>query len=161
MHPGPRRDRSAHPAFRDSFKNRRCLVIIDGFFEWKALPDGRRVPHHIRRVDRRPFAVAGLWDSWRDKSAENPPRIESCAVVTTASGGPIRSLHDRMPLVLEPEEYASWLAGSPDDAARLMAGDAERRDERAEELLVVPVSTWVNDVRHDDPKCIEPVSSGA
>jgi putative SOS response-associated peptidase YedK len=142
------------PAFRDSFRNRRCLVVIDGFFEWKTLPDGRRVPHHMRKRSGEPFAVAGLWDSWHDRT--EAPRIESCAVLTTRAGGHVRDVHDRMPLLLAPSEYDTWLGASPDPAAELLSQDPARLERRADELVIIPVSTWVNDVKHDDPRCVEP-----
>jgi putative SOS response-associated peptidase YedK len=160
------------PAFRDAFRRHRCLVIVDGFFEWKTLPDGRRIPHHLRKRGSEPFAIAGLWDSWRDRShteasqANDPTvqtrpqevRVESGAVLTTRAGGATRDLHDRMPLVLAASEWRQWLFGSVEEAALLLAPDQEILDQRAEELVIIPVSTWVNDVRHDDPRCIEPAA---
>ncbi|HVH47636.1 MAG TPA: SOS response-associated peptidase [Labilithrix sp.] len=151
------------PAFRDAFRRHRCLVVVDGFFEWKTLPDGRRVPHHVRRSHGQPFGIAGLWDSWRppapeEPDAPKPERVESCAVLTTRSGGVVRELHDRMPLVLAAKEWDTWLGGSEKDAARLLAQDEDVLAERAEGLVAVPISTWVNDVRHDDPRCIEPIA---
>jgi putative SOS response-associated peptidase YedK len=163
------------PAFRDAFKRHRCLVVVDGFFEWKTLPDGRRVPHHVRRRSHAPFAIAAVWDSWRppedaapdgpkpDRIAPSAPttdsdRVESAAVLTTRSGGPIRALHDRMPLILPANEWNTWLGGSVEDAAQLLEQDQGVLDQRAAELVAVPVSSWVNNVRHEDPRCIEPVS---
>jgi putative SOS response-associated peptidase YedK len=153
------------PAFRDAFRRHRCLVVVDGFFEWKTLPDGRRVPHHVRQSGRQPFAIAGLWDEWRPPLPEGAPagvpppaRLESCAVLTTRSAGAIRELHDRMPLVLPANEWDAWLGGSVEEATRLLEHEQapDVLDERAHELVAVPVSTWVNDVRHDDPRCIDP-----
>jgi len=154
------------PAFRDAFKKKRCLVVVDGFYEWKTLPDGRRIPHLVRYAgEKSPFAIAGLWSSWRPDTEEEeeekpssaePDRIESAAVLTTRSAGPIRDLHTRMPLVLFREDWETWLSGSDDDAALLLKPDEETLVARAKELLVIPVSTWVNDVKHDDPKCLEP-----
>jgi putative SOS response-associated peptidase YedK len=137
------------PAFREAFRSRRCLVIVDGFYEWKTLESGERRPHHVRRDDRKPFAIAGLWASWR--SPDGGPPLESCAVVTTEAAGPIRALHDRMPLVVAPNVYDAWLAGPAGEA-----GAAAGIVAAAADLVTVPVSTWVNDVRHDDPRCLEP-----
>lgn len=151
------------PAFRDAFRRHRCLVIVDGFFEWKTLPDGRRIPHLVKRTQRAPFAIAGLWDSWRSNASnENAPdatKIESCAVVTTRAGGSLRDLHDRMPLVLAADEWSRWLSGSEAEAARLLEQNASILDERARDLVAVPVSTWVNNVRNDDARCIEPAAT--
>jgi putative SOS response-associated peptidase YedK len=161
------------PAFRDAFRRHRCLVVVDGFFEWKTLPDGRRIPHLVRHGHGKgaPFAIAGLWDRWRPRKADGPPdkettpqsslehegeRIESCAVLTTRAGGSIRDLHGRMPLVLPREHWDTWLVGNAEEAARLLEPEQATLDARADELVVIPVSTWVNDVRHDDPRCIEP-----
>jgi putative SOS response-associated peptidase YedK len=154
-------------AFRDAFRRHRCLVVVDGFFEWKTLEDGRRVPFHIRGRERKPFAIAGVWDSWRpptpdakpgESPAERPERIQSCAVLTTRSGGVLRDLHDRMPLVLPANDWNTWLDGTPEEAARLLSQEPDVLDAHAEGLLALPVSTWVNDVKHDDPRCIEPAS---
>jgi putative SOS response-associated peptidase YedK len=159
------------PAFRDAFKKKRCLVVVDGFFEWKTLPDGRRIPHLVRQsTGKIPFAIAGLWSSWREKSSirkddEEEPvseeesdaseRIESATVLTTRSAGTIRDLHSRMPLVLFQKDWDVWLGGSEEEAALLLKPTNDILAERAKELIVIPVSTWVNDVKHDDPKCIE------
>jgi putative SOS response-associated peptidase YedK len=133
------------PAFRDAFKSRRCLVVVDGFYEWSGTGKNRQ-PHYVHLAGAGPFAIAAVWDSW--KSPEGTP-LETCAVVTTAARGPVAQLHDRMPLVLGPDARERWLTASPEDARHVVSeGEAER-------FLVVPVSTWVNDVKHDDPRCLE------
>ncbi|MBI3462160.1 MAG: SOS response-associated peptidase [Planctomycetes bacterium] len=90
------------PAFRRAFQTRRCLVIADGFYEWQ-----NRVPFLIHRRDHRPFAFAGLWDRWKG--------IDSCTIITTDPNDLIRPLHDRMPVILAPEDYDRWLA-TPDQS---------------------------------------------
>ena len=132
------------PAFREAFRSRRCLVIVDGFYEWKNLETGERRPHHVHREDRKPFVIAGLWARWR--SPDGADAVDSCAVVTTRAKGRILELHDRMPLVVAPNAYDAWLAGPAGEAPPIAAAD---------ELVAVPVSKWVNDVRHDDPRCLE------
>lgn len=151
------------PAFRDAFRRHRCLVVVDGFFEWRSLPDGRRIPHHVRPSAGGVLAIAGLWDVWQAEEendapeAARPEPIESCAVLTTRAGGHLRDLHDRMPLVLPANEWDTWLGGSTEEAARLLEPQTPKTlEERAGELLVVPVSTWVNNVKHDDPACVAP-----
>jgi putative SOS response-associated peptidase YedK len=140
------------PSFRDAFRARRCLVVVDGFYEWKTTPgEGGRIPHHVRRKAGGLFAIAGVWDRWRSPEGEV---VETCAVVTTEAAGPVRALHDRMPMVLDGAERDTWLHGSAEDATALVAGARESQTERAEELVVVPVSRWVNDVKHDDPRCM-------
>jgi putative SOS response-associated peptidase YedK len=135
------------PAFRDAFKRHRCLVIVDGFYEWKTVGDGNRMPHHVRREDRKPFAIAGVWDSWTSK--ETGEIIESCAVVTTEAKGPIASIHDRMPLVIEKDAYDTWLRGRPEEASKVSAVTPD--------LVTMAVSKYVNNVRHDDERCIAPL----
>lgn len=133
------------PAFRDAFKSRRCLVMVDGFYEWSGTGKSRQ-PHYIHLAESGPFAIAAVWDSW--KSPDGAP-LETCAVVTTAARGPVARLHDRMPVVLDAEARDRWLAGPPEEAREILdLGEAER-------FVVVPVSTWVNDVKHDDPRCLE------
>lgn len=139
------------PAFRDAFKSRRCLVVVDGFYEWSGTGKARQ-PHRITLPGGHPFAIAGVWESW--KSADGS-RLESCAVVTTTARGRIEPLHDRMPLVLEGEERDRWLGASPEEASAVIA-DASAHAAVAGRFLVVPVSTWVNDVRHDDEACFAP-----
>lgn len=138
------------PAFRDAFRARRCLVVVDGFYEWGSAGAGSRRPHHVRLERGGPMALAGLWDRWIAPDGEV---VESCAVITTGSRGPVRALHDRMPLLVAREDFDRWLRGSTDEAARLLA-DAETQAQRASGLVVTPVSTYVNDVRHDDPRCL-------
>jgi putative SOS response-associated peptidase YedK len=147
------------PAFRDAARDRRCLVVVDGFFEWKADPArrGKKEPFWIRRPDGKPFALAGVWDAWTSRAPGPPVALETCAVVTIAPTPAIARIHDRMPLVLEPDAYAAWLdprATSREAIAHLL--DAPVRTE----LVAVPVSTRVNDVKNDDPSCIAPAEQG-
>jgi putative SOS response-associated peptidase YedK len=106
------------------------------------------MPHHVHRVDRKPFAIAGVWDSWT--SPETGEIIESCAVVTTEAKGHIADLHDRMPLVIAKDAYDAWLKGTPDEASKVEAVTPE--------LVAMAVSKYVNNVRHDDEQCIAPLS---
>ena len=139
------------PAFRDAFRRHRCLVVVDGFFEWKG--EGKeRAPFLAHRRGKEPFAIAGLWDSWKGSEG----RVESATVLTTRAEGPVRAIHDRMPLVLAPSEWDLWLAGTEDEAAGFLSQPRERFADKARELVVVPVSKWVNDAKHDDPRCLEP-----
>ena len=93
------------PAFRDAFRERRCLIPADGFYEWTT--EGRRKrPFLISLPDRQPFAFAGLWERWR---RGDDPALESCTIITTTPHAALRELHDRMPVILDPAEYATWL----------------------------------------------------
>jgi putative SOS response-associated peptidase YedK len=134
------------PAYRDAFRERRCLVVLSGFYEWKSV-DGARFPHHVRPRWGGPLAVAGVWERWLSPEGEV---VETCAVVTTKAEGPVGELHDRMPMIVGEPDYEAWLRGSSADAERVLTGSSADADE----LVVTPVSAWVNDVRHEDPRCL-------
>jgi putative SOS response-associated peptidase YedK len=92
------------PSFRAAFKRRRCVVLADGFFEWRP-SDGGKIPYFISMKSRQPFAMAGLWESW--KGGNSP--IESCAIITTAANGIMAALHDRMPVILSADDASRWV----------------------------------------------------
>ena len=97
--------------FRDSFRDRRCLIPADGFYEWDDTPDGKQ-PWHFRRHDRMPFAFAGIWDIW--KGGDRP--LYTCALLTTTPNETVKPLHDRMPVVIPRDEYSAWLDPHTDPA---------------------------------------------
>jgi putative SOS response-associated peptidase YedK len=141
------------PSFRNALGSRRCLIPADGFYEWKkSLGNGRgkKQPHYIHRPDGRPFAFAGLWECWVDSSRSLS--IESCTIVTTAANLALCDLHDRMPVILSPADYALWLDPDVREPAALQHLLAPCG---VEELVAKPVSTHVNRVANDDLKCIE------
>jgi putative SOS response-associated peptidase YedK len=146
------------PAFRTAFRSRRCLIPADGFYEWRKPPDGgrgKKQPFYIHRPDHAPFAFAGLWETWKAKPAADEPAlvIESCTIVTTAANNTLNELHDRMPVILAPGDYAAWLDPTRQDTAglqNLLAPCGEH------ELVAEPVGTHVNRATNDDPRCIEP-----
>jgi putative SOS response-associated peptidase YedK len=137
---------ASKPAFRNAFKRRRCLVVTDGFYEWKKLVQGKQ-PHYIRMKDDRPFAFAGLWESWhRDGS-----QIESCTIITTEPNALMKSIHNRMPVILRPDDYDCWLDPEFQD------GDALQRllaPFSAHRMEAYPVSTLVNSPGNDVADCI-------
>jgi putative SOS response-associated peptidase YedK len=141
------------PAFREALKKRRCLVVVDGFYEWKQDPAGgttrgrkKSQPYFLRRPNGAPFAIAGLWDKWVSKDGEV---VESCAMLTQPARPPVDAIHDRMPIVLAEDAWDRWLDRGVSDVSALL-----RRD-HAPELVMYPVSPYVNDPRHDDPQCLE------
>lgn len=138
------------PAFRKPFRRRRCIVPADGFFEWQRRSGGSQ-PYLIGNRDHRPFGMAGLWDVWRGAGDE---RIESCTILTTAPNQLVSPLHDRMPVILAPDDFALWLDPREADVERLTA---VLRTAPSEELEIHAVSTRVNDTRNDDPECLTPV----
>lgn len=145
------------PAFRNALKHRRALIPIDGFYEWQAAPDGgkRKQPHVIRRRDRRPMALAALWETWKGPKGGPPLEtpLETVTIVTTAANATLRPLHDRMPVIVEEEDWDAWL----DPQTPAPAAEALIRPAPDELLDAVPVGPRVGNVRNDDPGCIAPL----
>lgn len=134
------------PAYRDAFARRRCLILADGFYEWSA-----GTPHWITRSDGAPFAFAGLWASWRPRGEDAVEPLRTCSIVTTAAAGPVRDLHDRMPVILDPGDEARWMdPATPADELHALLSPAGPPP-----LQFRPVSRNVNDVRHDAPDCLD------
>jgi len=147
---------AAKPAFRAAFGKRRCIVPADGFYEWRKTPEGKQ-PYRIVVDDGAPFAMAGLWESWRPKDApEEAEPLLSFTILTTKPNDKIAALHDRMPVILAAEEIDRWLdPGATDKAALgalLDAFPAERRS-------AYPVSRGVNSPANEHPSNIEPVGA--
>ena len=142
------------PAFRAAMRKRRCLVPADAFYEWQKTKDGKQ-PYCIRMTDEAPFAMAGLWEWWRDRNAgEDEEAIESFTILTTTPNALMRELHDRMPVIIEPEHYARWLDPDVQDPEKL----ADLLKPPAADLMTAhPVSRRVNSPRNDDAQCIAPV----
>jgi putative SOS response-associated peptidase YedK len=138
------------PLYRDAFARRRCLVVADGFYEWSG-----GTPHWITREDGAPFAFAGLWASWRPRSDDAVEPLRSCTIVTTAAAGPVRALHDRMPVILPADAEDAWL--DPDTPAPAL----HELLVPAPTLVARPVSRAVNDARHDAPDCLDPPEQAA
>lgn len=139
------------PSFRSAFKKRRCLVVATGFYEWQV--QGRtKQPMWIGLRNNRPFAYAGLWERWTP--AEGEP-LETCTIITTEPNELMQSIHNRMPAILAPASYDQWLDPTFQQAEPLKA---LLRPYSSEELTAYPVSTLVNNPRHDAPQCLEPVS---
>lgn len=143
------------PAFRASFKKRRCLVLADGFYEWKK-EGGVKVPYWIHLPERKPFAFAGLWSRWdKDPEAlEGEGPLETFTILTTEAHSRIQDLHDRMPVILRREDFDPWLDPEMDDKERLtgMLGNDSGRY-----LEFHAVSRRVNSPQNDVPENIEPV----
>lgn len=136
------------PAFRNAFVRRRCLVVVDGFYEWKAAVGGKR-PHRICVRGRAPFTLAGLWERW-ERGAEV---VESCTILTISANAAMTAVHDRMPVIIEPADRAAWLgkdSAAPDLLPLL-------RPYRGDDLEIYEVSTMVNSPANDLPECIERV----
>jgi putative SOS response-associated peptidase YedK len=138
------------PAFRVPLLERRCIVLADGFFEWR--PDGRsRTPTYIQLESRRPFALAGLWDAWVKPDGE---MLRTCTIVTTAPNEFMARYHNRMPAILPRDQIAGWLCREEKDVDALMS---MLRPWSGEPLEAHAVSSLVNDPATDSPECIERV----
>lgn len=138
------------PMFRALAQKRRCLIFADGFYEWQQAGK-RKQPYFIHRADRRPMAFAGLWDAW----SGNDEGIISSTIITTAAGGRLAVIHDRMPVIVSPENYAPWLSPSTmtfDDLRGLLSGETD------EALEWYAVSGLVNNPANSGPECIQPLS---
>jgi putative SOS response-associated peptidase YedK len=134
------------PAFRDAFETHRCLIVADGFYEWRQEETGKK-PVWITRPSREQFAFAGLWAAARRSDGSS---LHSCAIVTCSPGEVVAPIHDRMPVILDPESEEAWVnsEASPEELQALLVP--------TDELLVTEVSDAVNDVRQDGPALIEP-----
>jgi putative SOS response-associated peptidase YedK len=138
------------PAFRKAMRERRCLVVADGFYEWQGRGRNKR-PYLIRLHGDRPFGFGGLWESWEGPDHR---RIESCTVLTTDANDVVRPIHDRMPVIVAPEDYGRWLdptVHDPRELAELL------RPFPSPSMEAIPVSTRVNSPAHDDPACVGPL----
>jgi putative SOS response-associated peptidase YedK len=139
-------------SFREAFKRRRCLIVADGFYEWKDRK-GQKQPFFITLPNKESFAFAGLWDIWHDK--DKPDKAyRSCTIVTRDTCDCLRIIHNRMPAVLHPDTYAIWLDPENWDTAALQALLVERT---LTDFTCHPVSPRVNLVRTNDPSNIQPV----
>ncbi len=140
------------PSFRNAFKRRRCLVLADGFFEWMSQPGQKsKIPMYIQLVNQRPFAFAGLWEQWFSPDGSE---IRSCTIITTEPNELVRTIHNRMPVILDEADIKTWLQTGevePRQLSRLLVPFA------AEQMAAYPVSLAVNNARIDKPEIIEPV----
>ena len=135
------------PSFRSAFRQRRCLVVADGFYEWQKL-ERRKQPHYIRLRDGKPFAFAGLWERWN--KGEGGP-LDTCTIITTSPNELIENLHDRMPVILPPNHFEDWLEPEPLALSRLQDLLVPYP---AEGMEAYPVSTYVNKPANDGPECV-------
>jgi len=139
------------PSFRAAFKRRRCLVVADGYYEWQRL-HGKKQPFYIRLEEDLPLAFAGLWESWqgpRDAPLDEP--LETCTIITTDANEFTSPIHDRMPVILRPDDYDIWLDLELQQPEPLLALLQPYADDG---LVADRVSTYVNSPRHDDAECI-------
>ncbi|HSH06919.1 MAG TPA: SOS response-associated peptidase [Burkholderiales bacterium] len=135
------------PSFRDAYRKRRCLVPANGFYEWKRV-DARKQPYYVQPAQGELFAFAGLWERW--EGPQGP--LETCAIITTDANAPMQAIHDRMPVILAPRDYARWLdCRAHADVADLLVPCP------AGAIRTYAVSTAVNRASTDLPELIEPL----
>jgi putative SOS response-associated peptidase YedK len=139
------------PAYRHAFKSQRCLVLADGFYEWQGSPRAKQ-PYLIRMRDGSVFAFAGLWERWSDR--KSGATIDSATIVTTEPNAVCAPIHNRMPVILKPEHYPSWLGEKAADQADLLS---ILKPYSAEPMEAIKIGTRVNNVKSDDPSLVEPL----
>ena len=134
------------PMFKKFIRERRCLIPANCYYEWKEMPVGKR-PYCIRIEDESPFFIGGMWDVWHAREEE---RLYTFTVLTTFPNEVSGQVHDRMPVIVQPKDYARWLARENDEVGDLLAPYPSK------EMVAYPVSRRVNDPKNDDAKLIEP-----
>jgi putative SOS response-associated peptidase YedK len=139
------------PSFRSAFKSRRCLVVADGYYEWQKLDAKMKQPFYIHMKAGKLFAFAGLWDRWTPPAGE---AVESCTILTTDANELNRPIHDRMPVIVDPADFGTWLTPTegPDVLQELI------RPYPSESMEAHPISTYVNNPRNQGPECIKPLT---
>lgn len=140
------------PSFRNAFKNRRCLILADGFYEWRG-EKGQKQPMYLTLPSGRPFAFAGLWESW-DNQGKEPTPYRSATILTREASESVMPIHNRMPVILKPSAYDRWLDRETQDV-RLLQDLVQK--EVYYKLQSVPVSRQVNSVKVNRPGNIKPV----
>ena len=141
------------PSFRNAYKRRRCLILADGYYEWKRIPGDRlKQPVYIRLKSQKPFALAGLWEVWQADGMDEP--LRSCTIITCPPNAFLEKIHHRMPVILPQDAYAAWLA--PNEQSETDTLQPLLVPYLDEEMEAYPVSRLVNRPMNDSPECIAP-----
>jgi putative SOS response-associated peptidase YedK len=136
--------------FRDAYCQRRCILPVDGFYEWQAIKGQKaRQPYAIAMKDGQPFGIGGLWENWKDPTSGE--WIRTFAVITTDANELVAEIHDRMPLILAPGDYNRWLSAEADPRDLL-------RPFPVDPMRIWPISTRVNKPENNEPSLLEPVA---
>ncbi len=136
------------PLFKKIFIQKRCLIIADGFYEWQAT-NRQKIPYFIHKKDNQPFAIAGLWEHWENKEGK---RIDSCLLLTTEANPEVKSIHHRMPVILQKTQILTWLN---QETTKIEMLKTLLRPYLPQDLTSHEVGTYVNSPRNDNQKCIE------
>ena len=139
------------PSFKKAFAQRRCLVVADGYYEWKKTDHGKQ-PYLIEQPSGSPMAFAGLWEQ-NSKAAGNGTTIRTCTIITTSANETTKSVHERMPVILQEDSIDRWIDPNYRDTDQLKEMLVPCENER---LQLTAVSTYVNSPSHDDPRCVTP-----
>ncbi|CAH0314145.1 SOS response-associated peptidase [Peribacillus simplex] len=137
-------------SYKNAYKKKRCLIIADSFYEWKKTPE-RKIPMRIKLKNHAPFGMAGLWESWKSPEGIS---IYSCSVITTVPNEIMTSIHDRMPVILKPEDEKDWLNPSINDPAYLQQ---YLKSFDSEQMEAFEVSTDVNSTKNNSPNLIQQI----
>ena len=140
------------PAFRAAYRYRRCLVPADGFYEWQTLPRGGKQPFCIQRADRKPLAMAGIWEHWM---ADDGSELESCSIIVTRANSIVSSVHERMPVLISQADFTPWLdrhRQHPQDLCAFLESVPSGQ------LEMYPVRNTVNNPENDSPDLIRPLA---
>ncbi|MED3835647.1 SOS response-associated peptidase [Peribacillus frigoritolerans] len=137
-------------SFRNAYRKKRCMIIADSFYEWKKTPE-RKIPMRIKLKNHAPFGMAGLWESWKSPEGIS---IYSCSVITTVPNELMTSIHDRMPVILKPEDEKDWLNPSINDPAYLQQ---YLKSFDSEQMEAFEVSTDVNSTKNNSPNLIQQI----
>lgn len=133
------------PSFRTAYSKRHCLIPVDGFYEWYKTEGGIKQPYFIHRKDEHPFAFAGIWERYQKEETI----IVSCSIITQAADMLLKKIHDRMPVIISPEDYNQWLENK--------AIDLTKRADLSDEFEMYPVTTQMNKPSFNKPLCVEPI----
>ena len=136
------------PSFKSAFFKRRCLIVAEGFYEWKK-EGPQKIPMYIHLEGHPLFAFAGIWESWRTPEKTT---LETCTIITTEANEFLRSIHHRMPVILPKDQQEEWLNPKAERDSLL----ALLKPFPVSEMRAYPVSTWVNAPKNNSPKCMEP-----
>lgn len=145
------------PSFRHAFAKKRCIIPVDGFYEWKAPPPGqkRKQPFFIHRPDGEPYALAGLWEQWSGPGPDGEETtVRSTTIITGPANDAMSSIHDRMPIILAPSQWSTWLSPDEHDTellGRLLVPAPDRL------IAMHAVSTDVNDVRNNGERLVDEI----
>lgn len=137
------------PSFRNSFRRKRCLVLSDGFFEWKKVSEKEKIPYRIHLKDEPLFSMAGIWDTWKNPEGDS---VHSFSILTTGPNALMSNIHDRMPVILDRGDEKYWLEDSQPDLLLSLL-----RPYPADKMTAYPVSKLVNSPANDRPEVFQPV----